>query len=423
MLSKYNYTASIVFISFWWLIALKTPVATQPNLPMENIDKNIVTEDSNFFPFSEVLNLDRSEIKKALDGDISLMKQLICTWDIESEFLEQQGIKQIKRIPRKDFIKSQILAKILTTSNPETLDKFQEDIRKKLIIDFLGNPLDLNNKTDKLLPQTYLSAGILMSIVDHKQIIALPKGMRNQKKIYSETIMNQIEMDLDHYQSEKIFKISPDLAIISPSYSHPSTIENLKNQEIPIFNMDSIRSIEDLKKAINDLGQISQQPLKSELLTIFIDAALNAIDNKRLIKNKNFNSKNILIVNYHTHYSLPGKNTITYELIKRLGDINPWYDDHVDNQSWFFTLKEEDLIAINPEYLLIITLKKDNSLNFFYQTEIFQYLNAAKNHRIKILDEEIQQNSSQYIVLAYYDINNSLCNLEESTKNTVDAYE
>ena len=423
MLSKYNYTASIIFISFWWLIALKTPVATQPNLLIENFDKNLITDDPKFFSFSTLLNLDRNEIQKALDGDVSLMKQLIYNWDLESEFLEQQGIEQIKRIPRKDYIKSQMLAKILTTSTPEVLNDIQELVRKKLIIDFLGNPIDLNHKIDKLLPQTYFSAAILMSIVSDKKIVSLPKGMRKQKKIYPEKIMNQIEMDLDNYQSEKIFKISPDLAIISPSYSHPSTFENLRNQEIPIFNMDSIRSIENLKKAINDLGQISQQPLKSELLTIFIDAALNAIDNKRIITNKNLNPENTLIVNFHTHFSLPAKNTIIYELIKRLGNINPWYDHHVGNQSWSYTLKEEDLIAINPEHLLIITLKNENSLNFFYQTEIFKYLNAAKNDGIKILDEEVLQNCSQYIVLAYYDINNSLCDLEGSKRNMVDFHE
>jgi len=401
-------------IAFWWLIAFKNPVGTEPlSFDYELIENQIPIKEPLCCNSLFTLALNRDEIKLALDGDVSMMGKLISKWDLEAEILEYQGVDHVKRLDRQDFLRSQIITKTLQFGDSHTINELRMLQRQHIVVDSTGHPLNLTIHYNKFLPQTYLAAGVLISLLDPHQIVALPKGFRKQESIYPVEFTKKILLDIDSFQSEKIYLSSPDLAIVAQYYSHPSTLQTLKSQGIEMFCMGNISDIDDVKKSINDLGQICNRPLKSDLLNLFIEAALSAIDNKRLIANTDIDLNDVLIVNHHTQYSLPASKTLTYSLMKRMGiRINPsMIDDSSIDHEWAIPLREEKIIGMNPKHLLIITSPHKASLDYFYQTELFNHIDASKKRCVTILDVQLQQSPSQYIVLAYYDLNAALVNL------------
>ncbi|MEC7840001.1 MAG: ABC transporter substrate-binding protein [Chlamydiota bacterium] len=414
--SNFTYLASTTIIVLWWLTAFKNPVATEPFYYNSEALKNQARpkEELNFKSIDS-FSLSRTEIKQAIDGDITVMGKLISEWDIEAEILEYKGYDNVKRLDRQDFIRSQIMTKTLCKADPSEIEIIRFQQRQRVVIDNTGHPLDLSLPYHKFLPQTYLSAGILMALIDPSQIVALPKGLRNQTSIYPEKTTSQIDTDIDSFHCERISLTAPDIAIVAQYYSHPSTLQALSSQGIEMFCMGNICDIKDVKKSISDLGQICNRPLKSELMNIFIEAALNAIDNKRLTIEDSIDLASVLIVNHHTQYSLPGTKTLTFSLMKRMGiPVNSTlFNGSIDDHAWSVPLQEEKIIGMNPKHLLIITLPNESILDYFYQTELFDHIDASKNRNVTILDEQVQQSPSQYIVLAYYDINQALFNLDE----------
>ncbi len=413
MLSKNSltYFLSIFAIAIWWLAAFKNPVATETlnlNSPHETTVKKSID-----YKTDHLLKLDREEICKALNGDVVLMGSLIAQWELDSEILEYHGLANVKRLDRDDYLKSQLLSKTLLKYDESTLDVIREKYSESPVIDSMHRPFDCHVGRYRFLPQTFVSAGILLALVDVEQIVALPKGLRRHKHIYPTELTDQVDTDIDSFHTEKIFMCDPDLAFVAQHYSHPGTLDALNDQGIEMFSLDNIESVTDIQKFIRSIGHLCHRPLKADLLSIFIDSALNAIDNKRLIANKSLNMSSVMVVNYHTHYSLPGTKTLTSQLLKRMGINQPHSLELTGEYEWSVPIQEEKIIQQNPEHLLIITLAGESNLDYFYQTNLSRFTSAGKLQQIRVLDDNAQQTLSQHIVLAYYDLNHALVDLYE----------
>jgi len=301
----------------------------------------------------------------------------------------------------------------LTSCSPSNIEALRDQQRSPLLIDDSGSPFDLTNPPQVFLPQTYLSAGILLALCDPYSITALPKGMRLQDHIYSSELTNQTPYDLDSFHMEKLYTCKPDVSLISEQYTHPLTLQALESQNIPKFHVPEISTFEDIENVTCLIGHLCNRPFKAELLALFLKAAAMAIDNKREISLSDISKKRILVVNYYSNFSLPGTNTLTRYMIDRMGLTPPkQLNGSITEERWSTPISEEMIIHNNPEKLIIITSSKpEYVLGYFYQTTLFQHIDAARNQQVAILDESIQQTISQYVLLAYYDLNHALVDL------------
>lgn len=407
---------SIFAIVCWWLIAFKSPEADEPHYAIDHPQaSNSGAATSCLLKERGIIALNRDTIAKALKGDVALMGKLILDWNMDADIIELQSSAPVKRLDKETLVRSQILARILTESNKEELSQRNEEFRKKLVIDDTGYPINLENPPRTFLPQTYMFAEILLSLVEPSQIVALPAGFLTQKTLFDSGELSSIELLIDRYSTEKLYLAAPDIALVAQSFSHPSTIEAMKTQGIELYTTTNIYSVDDIKRTVEEIGHIANEPLKGELLSIFIEAAFNAIDNKRNIDFPDLSSERILVVSYHSQFSLPGKKTFTTAMLQRMGLHlqNAFREQLANDNDWSVPICEEKIYAFDPKFLLVITAACEGSQNYFSTIPAFQSIRAENNGSICVLDEQIQRTVSQQIVLAYYDLNNALVKLDE----------
>lgn len=397
------YTFCAVIIFSWWVMAFKQPVAGEFYLN----HSQSTSCDTNTFAITDTLSisLDRKKIKHALEGDVSTITTLIQQWDIDAELLQQQGYKNISRLPREKFLKSQVLGRLLL-EHSEQIEGIQEDYRSKLLIDDAGTPHDLTTAFDRFVPQTYFASGVLLALLDSQHIVAIPEGLRNQTAIYPENLTAPIELDLNRYNMEKLFLSRPQVALVAKNYSHPTALNLLRQQGVSLFTVKEVKTIADLTGAVSDIGHLVNKPLKGDLLSLFIESAFLAIDNYRFARIANTEcAPKTLVINYHSQFSLLGPQTFTHHLLTLLGiDNSQLFDQEGFGDGWLLPVTEEQIVQYNPDNLIVIAFKQPKLLAKLYNNAAIQRTNACKAQRILLLDEELQKTESQYCVLAYYDL-------------------
>lgn len=378
------YSSVFLFILGWWCAAFKIT----SNNPQEAVELKSDNRETKIF--ATLAPVDRKVLQKALQGNIPLMTRLIADWDIDAQLLQLAGHIDVRRLNPQEYLRSQVLGRQITYS-------------------FASHP------TPRLLPQTYVSASYLLALAHPKQIVALPSGLRQHTSLFPSSLTDKIPDDIDQYNSETLYLAQPEIAFIAP-YSHPCLINVLKKQGTKLVTLSGSNSIEDIQAEIREIGTAINQPFKAEMLSIFMEAAMHAIDNRLLLVKKELlahPSMQILFVNYHSHYSLPTLKTLTGELLKRMGVISCFANKLADNdEKWMIPLNREQIAKINPGYLIIATNRPEMLKSEIIKDPALSELEAIKCNRVYFVDECIQQFPSQYLVLAYYDIANVLLNAD-----------
>ncbi len=215
-------------------------------------------------------------------------------------------------------------------------------------------------------------------------------------------------MDLERVNSETIFQKKPDLAFIA-NYSHPTTIQALQHQGIELFTLNAFNTIPEIAGSIQQIGQVVDRSIEAELMTLFMESALIAIDNRLLAVHDKYIASNttprFMFLNYHAQFSVPTARTITGHLLQRLMEHKIVFLSPSNNHfsPWMIPIDQEKIANCNPETLFIATANSQ-PLHDPIANGALSSLGAVKNHRIYYLDDDIQQSNTQYIVLAYFDL-------------------
>lgn len=362
------YLVVILMISGWWFLAFN------PTKKSENKTSLAVAEEPKKKPdFYEYLApFDRSSIHKALSGDYDLMTKLIMEWDVDAKIMENQGLLGVRRLTRQSYVRSQVLGRQLIKS-----------------------PQSRSSK--QYLPQTYVSATFLLTLLEPEQIVGLPTGFRKQKNLFPQKIYDLIPLDLERHNSEIIFQKKPDLAFIA-NYSQPSTVQALQNQGIELFTLNAFNTIPEIAASIQQIGQIVDRSTEAELVTLFMESALIAIDNRLLAVHDNYyaakqSTPRYMFLNLHAQFSVPTARTITGHLLQRLMEHKIVFLSPSNNHfsPWMIPVDKEKIAQCDPEIL-------------FIATEDSQPLTSPLPNKVQYLDDDIQQSNTQYIVLAYFDL-------------------
>lgn len=353
--------------------------------------------------------LKREQLHEALAGNVSLMTSLIADWDVDARILESQGLLNVKRLSREKFLKSQMIGRDLQTNTHEELKRIQGKFLKQAVCDDLGHSFNLPFPSQKFLPQTYLAASILLSISPSDDIVAIPHGLRFQQNLYPLAITEKIPFDIDRYNSEEIFQQKPEIAFIA-NYSHPSILQTLRNQGIRLFTIKSIDTIAQIAETINKIGHIANRPLEAELLNLFMESALFAIDNHLTALSRSFDaSPRVMFLNHMTQFSAPTQITITGQLIELLKSqqFNFIHLHPKARNKWMIPLSQEEIVKLNPDCLIVATENKESALLQIQKSQALQSLTAIRNNKLFVIDQAPHA-PTQYYVLAYFDLAEAL---------------
>jgi iron complex transport system substrate-binding protein len=405
------YGLVIALIASWWCFAFRQNDDAVKNL-LEDILTDATTDQTP--PHSSLLSpINRDLLRKALSGDTSLMIKLMSDWDVDAQIMQADGSKYAKRLPRNDLLRAQILERQLKS---RVSDQIQEASTVKCINDATGRPISLKNTYSHFLPQTYAAASFLLALARPEEIVALPRRLREQEQLYPKAITDQIPLDCDRYHSEKLFLANPQVAFIA-HYSHPATIQALHNQGVQLYMMRDLNTLSDICEELLSIGGVVNHSSEAELLKIFIEAAMLAIDNRVAGLNLNLASREqpprVLFLNYYQSYSIPTRRTLTGQLLHRIGllDASAEAFSRDNSNEWMIPIDKESILNLNPDYLIISTENGEGLKREIYRDPALNQLTAVRNNRLFFVDEAIQHSPSQYIVLAYHDLIQALAKL------------
>lgn len=410
-----TYAFVILFILGWWVLAFNTK---SDRAQAARSQSSAVTAPPSVPLDTAITAIDRHLLHQALAGDCQLMARLIADWDIDAQILLAKGFQGITRLPHPDFLQSQSL--IRTLQNEEAIKKSTSLHHEHhlSVSDDVGHEIPLNPPYQRFLPQTYVAASFLLSLVPVKQIVALPRSLRDQTHLYPSSLTKQIPLDIDRYHGEKLFQARPDIAFVA-HYSHPDTIQALNNQGTLLYTMKNLMTLSDISEELIRVGNIANKPLQAELLKIFIDAAIIALDNQQTVFTRHFEKQTrklptVLVVNFHHSFSVPTTNTLTGQLLSRMSSIDlslKYAKEHNHSNEWMAMIDRERLLKLNPDFLIIATDNVQALEKEIDQDHSLHGLAAIRNRRFVVVNHSIQNSPSQYVVLAYHDLIYALMNL------------
>ncbi len=372
------YFSASLFVITWWswafnsnqkpIISHFTPqlVTSEPVLQISNI---------SLPPIS------REKLHEALSGNIQLMIKLMAEWDIEAQILCSEGYHEVKRLHPEKFVLAQRIGR--TVATPAT------------------------HANDLYLPQSFLSASFLLALIPPEQIAAIPAGLRRQTQLYNKELTDAIAVDIDKYSSEKIFLAKPKLAFTAP-YSHPATIEMLQRQQVELCCLGNLRDYHSLAECLKTIGGKVGCSEKAELMSLFMQSALHAIENRlTVIRQQPGMERKIaetLCLNHNLSFSATTPKMVIGSLLSQLG-LNQALKASVDEQRWKIPLEHEQIAGWNPFCLIISTMEPSATIqNLILQDPGLAQLSAVQNNRVYIVNEEIQESPSQFIILACFDL-------------------
>jgi iron complex transport system substrate-binding protein len=362
----------------WWMLAFQDSLFP----PSDASHFTFSPKTTNELPSIPKLSpLKRSTLQQALAGDYALMTQLIADWHVDAQILAAQHIKSIRQLPESSFLYSQMIGRELTNSSR------------------------LYSK-QRFLPQTYASGAFLLALVSPDQIVALPYGLRKQTQLFPETLTNQIPLNIDRHHSELLYLAKPEIAFVSTQYSHPATLEALKNQGIPIVPTTSIHSLKDIQNSLLQIGYAVNRGMEAKLLNLFIESALMAIENRLHAINAldQDTYDQIVYLNHYSQFFTPSPGTFTCELLEKLGLTT--------SSAWsYIPLTQEHFLKIDPSKLIIATMQPELICQQISASPSFSQLKACQNQNTIFIDREVQESPTQYVVLAYYDLATALTSL------------
>lgn len=311
------------------------------------------------------------------------MTHLIADWDIDAQLLQIAGHEQIKRLPRHTYLRSQVIGRQLAQTSGQL-------------------------QAVRILPQTHASASFALALAAPDQIVALPSGIRKQTHLFPQHLTNQIPLDIDRYNAETLFLAHPEVAFVA-HYSHPAIVNALENQGIQLIHLNSIDTIPDIRSTLLEVGKVINKPMEADLLAIFMDAAMIAIDNCLLPLKESLKTP-VLFLYHHNQYTIPTVRTLTGQMLQRIGIHNGGnaIPEVAQEKEWLVPLNHEQIAALNPQSLIIATADALSLQLQLQHDPALAQVAAIQQGRVHFVDESVQQFPSQYIVLAYYDIAHAL---------------
>lgn len=350
------YLLPILFIVGWWYFGFSKPPTLSLN-EVKLVSQQHLTQAAPLFGM--VRPLVRSELKQALDGDLGLMARLITEWDQDAQILETQGWVDVAKLSRSHFIKALMLERTLrlkkTAPSPQ-----------------------------KYLPQTWASASFLLALLPPEQIAALPKGYKSDLAPFLPTLSGEC--------AEFVWQHRPALAFVAP-YSQPGVIQILQAQNIPVHMARRLNTFDDITQELEMTGAYTGKKEEAELMSLFMQAALMAIDNRAKLLNP---YDKTLYLSWGSYFSYPTRRTLTGQLLDRL-HLNSALQEP-SGLAWKVPIDKESLRALKPSRLIIAC---ENPAKFVLP----EWEGPLE---ITLVEETLLESPDQYIVLAYYDLYEAL---------------
>lgn len=360
------YSLILIFVVTWWILA--APSRIQPLIQP---------------PVIHPLSFSREELKKGLQGDLASIHHLTKIW-AEGPLKNNLLCKKAHNLASSFIHPEKNSSSLQFNTTPH---QFFDDEDQAISCPEKG----------PFLPQTLLSASVLLALLEPEQIVALPKIMRKHPEVFPKEKMAKVKENTNRYRSEAIKSKRPGVAFVA-HYSNPTTVQALQNQGLSLIYIHHLCSIQDCIHNIRRIGWVVGQHRKAEMLALFTECALLVID-KEL---QNITIGRPLYLHTRDQFSYPTTKAIQGKLLERIGCLTILHQE--PEYQWSHRVSQEEIASFNPDALFFPTLDQEALLSYLNQLPSIQQTTAYKNGKIFFLDEMLQSSVSQMSALAYYDL-------------------
>ena len=386
------YSVICTTIGIWWALAFSNVPSFLPEQNRHPLQAEATVSSTDLCS-----HVRREDLRQALQGDYSLMAELLKDWDLNAELWQQAGVEGVQRMDRSAWLEAQKLARAL--ADEARAEIFREEYQLREVSDDQGVVHSFAKAPKRFITQTYASAELLLALVDPEQVVAIPAGLRTQNHAFDSELYSSVLLDADRYEAERIFLASPQLAFIA-SYSLPSTREVFRQQKIPLFTLDQLSEVDEICSAVERVGQACQRPLKGRLLSLFIQGALLAMDNQLVAQGKE--RPRLLYLRRYDAYSVPSSRYLSSRLLQRLG-VSDLLGEKTRDVQWSLPLSREEIVSLQPECIVLASSSED-ALHALLADPAFSELPAVCAGRVYAVDATCQDDPSQFFLLGYYDL-------------------
>ncbi len=395
-----------ILLLTWWVLALGR---SHPSEQHSSEILNVISSQKMDLALCEAIApIQRDELERALYGDAALIDSLIHQWAGDAELMSALKLNGVGFFDSKILMRCQLLARVIAAEQPlsdQLIERLQPPV--SYVLDDTKAHVLVSKEYHRFLPQTYAAATMLFALVPPSEIIAIPRGMREEPNVYPQSIMNQIPLNSERVNAEELFLKHPQLAYVA-SYSQPAMIEALKEQGIPLFYLSKFSTESEVASSIKRLGITANAPARGELLAHFVGMANKAISNQWELalacKEVNIKPFSYLCLQFYSQYQGLTEKNITVQHLKSMGGKNEIYGlQKVKSRrkDWTIPLTTEDIISLNPSYLILLG---EDTAEKVLSDPALQGIEAIRQGHICVVDSAVQYSPTQLITLAKYDL-------------------
>ncbi len=369
---------SSIFIIVWWSWAFYT------RMPAAEVQPQPVAQSPSHNLLS---SLDAKTLQAALQGDLVVMRRLLAQWDADARLLRHAGFNAVRPVKPERLETERLLRELESQSEGEA---------------------------PQLLPQTYLTADILTALVGPESVVALPDGYRQAMPLLPPTWSCRVPVDLTPRSFEMLARLKPAYAFIA-DYSHPGSVTALQELGIPLVRLPYVRCLAGTRECIETVGAYANRKSRARLLSLFVDAALIHFHNRLATLER---VPRVLFLNRYSDYSVPGKSTLTYDVLARMGLAETQSESAQDasDDVWVHPIALERVAQLKPEILLISSPELTGRVRTRICSEpALADCPAVRTGAVFEVDGTLQQSPSQYVVMGAFQLMQAVMKGTEAT--------
>jgi len=189
---------------------------------------------------------------------------------------------------------------------------------------------------------------------------------------------------------EKILSLDPTLVILQPNNQKLISTLSSFGIKTKVVKIDTLLHI---KQAIKELGEVFDKTTKAQDIISSIEQSLQSI------KHITTNQKILIVFGYNQeiikHIYVAGQNLYFDDIIKASNNINALNSKRQGQP----ILDRENIIAINPDILIIIATNSKHSTKEIVTPWLDMPITASKKHHIYVLQKPYSNIPSDRIVL------------------------
>ena len=260
------------------------------------------------------------------------------------------------------------------------------------IIDRSGRTVIIKNDINRIISTAPSNTEIIFDLGQAHKLAAIDKHSANIEGISP----NLPLLDFFYPDAEVIINLEPDIIIASghnPTGSGEDPFRLLREMGIPVVYISMSKSIADIYEDIAFIAKLLQAEKEGEDLITLMKAQIAEISQKTAnIQNK----KTVYFeISAAPQMMTFGKDSFINDMISAIGAVNIFEDDN-----WLVTPGAESIINRNPDVILTNVNYIDDPIAEIKSRPGFNHINAVKNNRIYLIDNDSSSRPSARVVLA-----------------------